>query len=757
MTEKRTKRKLAGILSADVKGYSHLMEDDEEATVRTISAYRKVMTNLIQKHNGRVVDAKGDNVLAEFSSVVDAVRCSVEIQKDLGKKNAVLPEHRKMEFRIGVNLGDVIEEGETIYGDGVNIAARLEGLADAGGICVAGTTFDQIGKKLPLGFEYLGEQTVKNIIKPVRVYKVLMEPEYAGKVIGEQTPKQNQWRWAVVGGLGVLIMVAGAWVIWNFCFHQPSIEPASFEKIALMLPEKPSIAVLPFDNLSGDPKQAYFCDGMSDDLITDLSKASGIFVIARNSTFTYKGESASIRQIAEQLGVRYVLEGSVRKDDDKVRINAQLIDAITGHHMWGERYDGKLGEVFDLQDKITRKIVTALAVTLTSGEHEQVTRKDTDNMAAYDAFLQGLEHLFRLTPDDFAKASQHFEKAIQIDPNYARANAALAMIYFRGFLLRWHRSFGVSRAESAQRARQYLEIAMNNPTSLAHMVASDMNLHQRLHEEAIAEAERAIALDPNDPLGQIIMAQGLIFVGKPKEAVDFVKTAMRHDPRLPGAYLYCLGLAYFCMGQLEETVAFIERALKHNPVIGWEFILASAYALLGREKDAKAALLKAPIDISNMPAKSRQVILREVMLTNMPFKDPKIADLFAKGLIKAGLPGQPSGYYKIYEENRLTGEEIRALVFGRTVTAFNRWYPKKQYWITRTKDGEATFRGGVSDTSYNGASWIEGDKLCNQWPNRNRGRKICFPVFRNPEGSPEKKDEYMAKLDDGLALFSPID
>jgi len=398
-----------------------------------------------------------------------------------------------------------------------------------------------------------------------------------------------------------------------------------------------------------------------------------------------------------------------------------------------------------------------LAVKLTSGEHEQVTRKDTDNMAAYDAFLQGLEHVFRLTPDDFAKACQYFEKAIQFDPNYAQAYAAIAMTYFKGAFVGWHRNLGVSRIEAVQRARQYLEMAMKDPTPLAHMVASNMNLAQRLHEEAIAEAERAVALDPNDAAGHIAMAEALIFTGRPEDAIDFVKMAMRHDPHLPGLYLYYLGLAHFCMGELEEAVNLIERALKHNPGIGYEFLLASAYAHLGRDQDANAALMKAIPDSSKVPPSFRQLILREVMLTNMPFKDPEIADRFANGLIKAGLPGESSAYYKIYEENRLTGEEIRALVFGRTVTGFNRWYPKKQFWITRTKDGKATFRGGVSGGSYEGTSWIEGNKLCNQWPERHSGRKICFPVFWNPEGSPEKKDEYMARLDYGLSLFSPVD
>ena len=390
MAEERAKRKLTAILSADVKGYSRLMGEDEEATVRTITAYREVMTGLIEEQNGRVVDAKGDNLLAEFPSAVDAVRCAVKIQKELKVRNNELPENRRMEFRIGINLGDVIEEQETIYGDGVNIAARLEGLAEGGGICISRMAFDNVKNKLDIGYEYLGEHSVKNITEPVRVYKVLMEPEYAGKVIGEESPKPKQWRWAAIASAVVLIVVAGVFAVWDFYFRSPPIEAASIENMAHPLPEKPSIAVLAFENMSEDPKQEYFSDGITEDIITTLSKSNKLFVIARNSTFIYKGKAVKVKQVAEELGVRYVLEGSVRKSQDRVRITAQLIDATKGDHLWAERYDRDLKDIFALQDEITMKIVTALQVKLTEGEQIRMWGKKMKNL---DLYLKGMEAL----------------------------------------------------------------------------------------------------------------------------------------------------------------------------------------------------------------------------------------------------------------------------------------------------------------------------------------------------------------------------
>ncbi|NIQ39605.1 MAG: tetratricopeptide repeat protein, partial [Proteobacteria bacterium] len=449
MTTKGVTRKLTTILSADVKGYSRLMGDDEVATVETLSTYREVMATRIGERHGRVVDSPGDNLLAEFASVVDAVQCAVEIQRDLATRNADLPENRRMEFRIGVNLGDVIVEGDRIYGDGVNIAARMEGLAEGGGICISGTVFDQVENKLSVNYESLGERSVKNISKPVRIYQIRMKPENSSR-------EADKW---------------------------------------LRFPDKPSIAVLPFVNMSGDPEQEYFSDGMTEDLITDLSKISGLFVIARNSVFTYKRKAVKVDQVGRDLGVRYVLEGSVRKAGGRVRISAQLIDTTTGGHLWAERYDRELQDIFALQDEVTQKIVTTLAVKLTQGEEDRLTRRDTDNLEAYDHILRGLDHYYRFSKDSILQAREMFEKAVDLDPDYALAHSRLGWTHLREWSFGWRQDpQSLERAfELAQKA-----ISLNDSLADAHELLGEVYLWQKRHDQAVEEMKKAIALGPNN-------------------------------------------------------------------------------------------------------------------------------------------------------------------------------------------------------------------------------------------------------------------
>ena len=643
MTPPGLKRKLAAILSADVEGYSRLMGEDEAGTIRTMSAYKKAMTMLITRHHGRVVDSTGDNLMAEFASVVDAVQCAVDIQRDIAERNDKLPEPRKMFFRIGVNLGDIVEEDERIYGDGVNIAARLQSLCEKGGVCISGTAFEHAEPKLDLQFEDLGEHTVKNIPKPVRTYRVLSVPDAsAGRDAREQESHVQGWRKKVlvIASVAIIGMIALAgWHVYQSQFIE--LKTASDEKIALPLPDKPSIAVLPFDNLSDDPKQEYFCDGITEDLITDLSKISGMLVIARNSTFAYKRKPVAIKQVAQELGVRYVLEGSVRKAEDKVRITVRLIDATSGHHVWADRYDGDLKDVFGLQDKVTRSIVTVLAIQLTAGDEERVARKWTQNAQAYDVFLRGWEHYLRQTPDDFREAIFYFEKAVDLDPQYTRAYAALAASYWEAWKRFWHESLNLSRAshEPRFRAEQFLSKAMQNPTPLAHQVACDMLLNSQQHESAIAEAQRAIALDPNDADSYVALAGAMSLAGQAEEALNWVERAMRLNPHYPPFYLYQIGLAQFGMRQFEKAAEALEKAVALNPDDRWSYrLLLATYGLLGRSEDAAKALQAIEARDNRGRWNTFDPLTISTSAFWLPFRNPADAERLAEGLRNAGVP-----------------------------------------------------------------------------------------------------------------------
>jgi len=630
MTTQDVKRKLTAILSADVKGYSRLMGEDEESTARTLNAYKEVMTDLIQHHRGRVVGTAGDSMLAEFASVVDAVRCAVEIQKELKARNAELPENRRMEFRIGVNLGDVIEDGEQILGDGVNIAARLESLSDAGGICISGTAFDHVRNKLDLGYEYLGEQTVKNIALPVRVYKVLIEPEAAGKVIGEKKAKPRQLQMATMGLVIGVIAVVAVFVIWKFYIPSaPQPEVASKDKMAFPLPDKPSIAVLPFTNMSGDPKEDYFSDGLTEQIITSLSKFKRLFVIARNSTFVYKGKPVKIQKVAEDLGVRYVLEGSVQKSRDRVRITAQLIDAMTGRHIWSENYDRELKDIFALQDEITIKIMTAMRVELTEGEQARHWIKwETDNLKAFDKNYQGIGFMRRGTKQDNDTARQLFEEAIAFDPKFVYPYMNLGLTHF------WDARFGWSGspAKSLQRAFELAQkaLAMEESIDVAHSLLASIYLVMRQHDKAIAEGERAVALNPNGAFAYMVLAAIVGCAGKWEESVLYAKQSMRLNPFPEFGDYWILGRAYFMTGQFDEAIVALRKALQMNPnFLPAHIFLAAYYSSLGRDAEATA---------------SAKEVLRinpkftiESYAKTLPYKDKADIDREVDALRKAGL------------------------------------------------------------------------------------------------------------------------
>jgi len=630
MTSQDVKRKLTAILSADVKGYSRLMGADEEGTLHTLTAYREVMATLIQQHHGRVVNTPGDALLAEFESVVDAVKAAVEIQRELAKQNADLPLDRRMEYRIGINLGDVMVDGESIYGDGVNIASRLESLADAGGICISGTVYDHVKNKLPLGYEYRGEQTVKNISEPVRVYRVMMEPEAVGKVIGEKKAKPRQWQKMVLIAVAILIVVAAVIAVWRLYLYptRPPIEVASKEKMAFPLPDKPSIAVLPFMNMSGDPELEHFSDGITEEIITALSKTPKLFVIARNSTFTYKGKPVRVKQVAEDLGVRYVLEGSVRKSADRLRITAQLIDALTGHHLWAERYDREPKDIFVLQDEITLKILNSLHVKLTGGEQDRVYGKGTNNLEAYIKVLQGRDYFWRLNRESNIFAKKLFEEAIALDPKYPAPYWLLGMTHIMDTWFDW----GQSKEDSLSRAIELAQktISLNDLDSNGHGLLGAAYRLKGDHDKAIAEGKRAVELDPNSADAHVWLGIALNYADRAEEAIPLFEKAIRLNPFAHTWYFLHLGHSYRFLGRYDEAIAVYQKAIQLSPKnLIAHLGLTCAYSLSGRDKEASvhaAEVLRISPDFS-----------LDRFAEKLPFKNQAEKDRYINALRKAGL------------------------------------------------------------------------------------------------------------------------
>jgi adenylate cyclase len=580
-------RKLTAILCADVYGYSRLMGEDEEATIRNLSAHRRTIDALIEKHHGRFVNSAGDSVLAEFASAVKAVECAVAIQTELKAENAEVPPGRRMEFRIGVNLGDVVVEDGEIYGDGVNVAARLETLAEPGSIYISASIHEQISNKLALGYEDLGEQHVKNIAKPVRVFRVL--PSGTAQTLRERRRiPRSYWRGGVLSLAGLAIALMTFVLVQHLSLKPPhthaSIPPP--RSPALALPDKPSIAVLPFTNMSGDREQEYFSDGITDDLITGLSRLPGLFVIARNSTFTYKGRAAPLQQVSKALGVKYILEGSVRKAAGRVRITARLADATTGAELWAERYDRSLRDVFALQDEIVRRIVTTLNLQLALSQQGFLIPRSTENLEAYDDLLSGMEAFVSLTKNGNVKARQMFEKAIALDPKYALAYADLGWNYWFGW------GFGFNPDPNGLQRSLELEqqaVALDDSLATAHSALARIYLSLGQYDQAVSEAQRGIALDPNSGDAYFWLADTLNSQAKPAEALQAVATAMRLDPLNGDTYLYEQGWAYSQLGRRKEAIPALKRDLVRYPdqFVAHSF-LGSDYSFLGNEDGARA-------------------------------------------------------------------------------------------------------------------------------------------------------------------------
>ena len=625
-------RKLAAILSADVAGYSALMGRNEAATVQTLSDHRAVVRACVERYSGKIDDAKGDAVLAEFGSAVNAVSCAVEIQRQLDEHNASLPEERRMRLRIGINLGDVIIKDDTIYGDGVNIAARLEALAEPGGICISRMVYDNVKGKLPLHFASLGRKAMKNIAEPVEVFRVSPSGAMAGGA------KNTGWRRASTarrGALGLIasVLVASAvFAIWQTT-RSSSTPDQPQAKTALKLPDQPSIAVLPFVNMSGDPEQQYFADGVADDIITRLSNLRNLFVVARNSAFAYKGKSPDIRQVGRDLGVRYVLEGSVRKAGEKLRITAQLIDASTGEHVWAQSFDRKIQDFFAVQDEITQKIVSELEVNLLEGEKARLWRRSTNSLSAYEAFLRARHHTEQVNRGDSEQAEFWFSKALEQDPKFAVASAWLGMKYVLDYRYGW----GGSSAEVLNRAQIAAQNAVNldDGLAIAHSLLGYVWLIKGDDERANHEFKTALATSVNDADVGAIVGMAFYWQGRLEEAERLLTKAIRQSPFPPSWYPMILGDTYRLEGRHDQAIPWLLKALKLAPKYSAARIrLICAYAALGQQNQAAQEL---EVLLRDNPGFTLEKFKTQWAPTATSFRDPAEIDRMAKMLSQAGL------------------------------------------------------------------------------------------------------------------------
>ena len=570
-------RRLAAILAADVAGYSRLMGADEEGTLERLKALRRELLDpRIAEHHGRIVKTTGDGMLVEFASVVDAVRCAVAVQQAMPERDTGVAADNRIELRIGINLGDVIVEGEDLYGGGVNIAARIEALADAGGVFVSNTVHDQVRDRLPFVFEDLGEQQVKNIARPVRVYRI------------RDTGAKN---------------------------------PAAPAQPALPLPDKPSVAVLPFANMSGDPEQEYFADGMVEEIITALSRIRWLFVIARNSSFTYKGHAVDVKQVGRELGVRYVLEGSVRKAGTQVRINGQLIDAVTGAHLWADRFDGSLEDVFELQDRVALSVAGVIEPALQAAEMRRSAARSATDLGAYDLYLRALAVLFPITRERTAEALELLDRAVAIDRHYGPALSLVALCHLQLVNNGWAEEPETNRRRARDLARLALDVAENDPGILANAASALAYLGEDIGA-MIGLIDRALALNPSSAHGWYMSGYLRLWAGQPDLAIEHVETSLRLSPReRVGLPLFVMGLAYFFKHQFDEAVAKLLLSIQDHPgsAVSYRF-LAACYAHMGRLDEARAVVAQL------------RTITPLVVPSDLPLRNPEDRELLLSGL-----------------------------------------------------------------------------------------------------------------------------
>jgi adenylate cyclase len=585
----RIGRRLAAILAADVAGYSRLTGLDEEGTLKRLRKLRRELINpAVSLHRGRIVKTTGDGILIEFPSVVNAVRCALDVQRGVDGRNVdVLPEQR-IEFRVGINLGDVVTEGQDLLGDGVNVAARLEGISEPGGICISDAAYQQVRDKLDVTFEDAGERQLKNIARPVRVYRVLLD-EPKGRSLSRLAPlKRKRASALILAGVLVLLAIGGGVTWWQGVrqgVEAPEPVERSTSKIAGSLSPRPTVAVLPFLTLSTDPAEDYFSDGLTEDIISALGRFSQLAVLARNAVFPYKGKRLRSEELGHELGARYLVEGSVRRSPEHVRISVQLVDASNGTLLWSTQYDAEPKDIFSIQDNITRQVSGALAVKLTKLEQARSIAKPPNNLEAYDFVLRGRASMTRQTRSANVEARGLFQRAIDIDPSYAAAYVGLGGTYLRSLILGWTDQ----PVETLKRVQNLATTAirLDGSNTGAHALLGTAYLQFRQYDQAIDELKVAVDLNPSDAETYARLGNALLFIGKLEDAIKAAETAIRFDPNLDVGYVWELGTAYFLAGRTADAVRVMEQTVTREPGYGFAYvILSAAYSEAGRPEDA---------------------------------------------------------------------------------------------------------------------------------------------------------------------------
>jgi len=732
-------RRLAAILSVDVVGYSRLMEQDEADTFVRLRAHRKELFEPeIAKHHGRIFKLMGDGVLAEFASVVDAVECAVALQRALAERNSGLG-NRRIDARMGINLGDVIVEDEDRHGDGVNIANRLQGLADPGGIAISGTAYDQVKTKVAVGYVHVGEQSMKNISEPVRVYRVVLDPAAVGKTVAAVNRGQSKWRWVATGGVAAILAAVGTGAaLWLW----PQDTPCLTRTLQPMT-EGPSVALLPLDNLSGDAAQTPIVDGFTDDLTTALWQIRDLLVIARNSSFAYRGTSCDMRRVAKELGVHNLIEGSVQRAGDTMRVNIQIIDGTTGGHIWAKAFDGSFADHLALQDKVAQSIADALSLRLNLSGGQASARGETRVPAAYEAFLRGQENFRRLTKQDLREAVANFEEAISLDQDYGRAYAALAMTYITSAARRWNAVLGISPTEAVSIARKYLALANEHPTTLSRQVTGLLSLWDWDRVKALSEFDDAIVRDPGDPWSYAYKGLVLLLDGRYGEAKSAVDEAIRRDPHAPMYFIYLSGAAAFGLDRLDEAEQLLTTVGRLNADDQWaQLLLAPTYFRLGRTQDAWTAVARfneLSVGMGDFPI--------SVSLVQSGLGNGRLGSRIADVLRQANIPEHSIDW--------LSGNQLGLLLLGHRVHGRTE-KTSEEHEASFSADGVVTMSGNWG-SELRGRAQVKGEAfghICIEWPSK---RNTCAMVFRTYNGTSAKENEFTWVDTDGAFSFSQAD